>query len=385
MGDSFMDGAHVGLGHRIGDIIDEKLGDQVEVLNFGITSVGTVQELFIYRSKIRQFNPDLVILGFLTGNDIMNNSRTISLMTGFTPLKYAPYCEKKADGTFQYYPAPVPTERKIKDFLNRYSYSYRFFKPLIKNAIGKVLGYEKYNNPNEDSLLFSINLAFQSHLDSNSISKDLQQEFENNGISLSQNATIKKKDKKKDRKWVITDKHNKQVYHVWEEEGKLKVYQAVYEKHLLWSRPWPRKYLEYGVYGPPIDVEWQNAWDITEYTLLEIKKEVEADNTKFLLVILTDAIQIVPNPERAIQKYTGISPPDDFDVDYPTHRLVRFAKNNSIDCINLLPHFREYAKNHNLTEPYFSFKNDGHWSKLGHRVAANIVINWLKENISALP
>lgn len=54
------------------------LGDRkVEVINFGVQGYGTDQELMTLRHKVWQYSPDLVILAFLPGNDIINNSKKL--------------------------------------------------------------------------------------------------------------------------------------------------------------------------------------------------------------------------------------------------------------------------------------------------------------------
>ena len=302
LGDSFMEGGHAGFGYRLSDLLEQKFDGKCEVLNFGISSVGTVQEFFIYLYKVRKFLPDLVILAFLPTNDVRNNSRVIELSSGYKFLIHSPYCLKKSDGKFEFYPAvrhppEESTARSLKTFLSKHLESYRFLNPIIK----KIIGYKS---------------------DSKTIT----------GNSFVEN-----------------------------------------RKKTLWSRPWPPKYVNYGVYGPPIEDEWKKAWQITEYVILKLRNEVEKNGSRFLLVILTDAIQILPDPNDAARKLTKIEPPNDFNVDYPTNKLVGFAMANDIDCINLLPRFRQYAKTHKLSEPYFSFKNDGHWSKLGHKVAADFI------------
>jgi hypothetical protein len=306
LGDSMMEGGHAGLGYRMSDLLEQKFDGKAEVLNFGISSVGTVQEYFIYLFKVRQFRPDLVVLAFLTTNDVRNNSRIIELSSGYKFLMNSPYCSKESDGDFEFNPPTRQTleesisgSRRLKSFLSKHLATYRFFIPKIKN----IIGYKsKVNNKTnaEDSVI------------------------EN-------------------------------------------------RKKCSFAQPWPCEYVGYRVYGPPIHDEWKKAWQITEYTILKLKTEVEKNGSKFLLVILTDAIQILPNPKDAVRKLTKIEPPHDFDVDYPNNRLVGFAIDNDIDYINLLPRFRQYAKIHKLREPYFSFKNDGHWSKLGHKVAADFI------------
>jgi hypothetical protein len=52
---------------------------RVEVLSFGVSGFGTAQELLMLRHHVWQFDPDHVLLAFLPGNDIRNNSRELEL------------------------------------------------------------------------------------------------------------------------------------------------------------------------------------------------------------------------------------------------------------------------------------------------------------------
>ncbi|MEG4578384.1 SGNH/GDSL hydrolase family protein [Microcoleus sp. MON1_C5] len=54
------------------------LGDgKVEVINFGVQGYGTAQELMTLRHKVWKYSPDLVILAFYPGNDLINNSKKL--------------------------------------------------------------------------------------------------------------------------------------------------------------------------------------------------------------------------------------------------------------------------------------------------------------------
>lgn len=49
-----------------------------EVLNFGVSGYGTAQELLMLEHYVWQFEPDLILLAVLTGNDISDNSLALS-------------------------------------------------------------------------------------------------------------------------------------------------------------------------------------------------------------------------------------------------------------------------------------------------------------------
>lgn len=53
---------------------------RVEVLNFGVSGYGTAQNLILLEKRVLAFQPDLVILGFLTGGDVWYNHRKLQKM-----------------------------------------------------------------------------------------------------------------------------------------------------------------------------------------------------------------------------------------------------------------------------------------------------------------
>jgi len=69
--------------------------------------------------------------------------------------------------------------------------------------------------------LFRVGSEFQRDLEDSVCSENLRGAFENHGISLSQNVSIKSES----GKWLITDKDNKQTYAIRKEKGQLNIYQ----------------------------------------------------------------------------------------------------------------------------------------------------------------
>lgn len=53
-------------------------GKRIEVLNFGVSGYSTSQELLMLRQRAAAFGPDLVLLAFLSGNDVRDNSKEIA-------------------------------------------------------------------------------------------------------------------------------------------------------------------------------------------------------------------------------------------------------------------------------------------------------------------
>ena len=86
LGDSFTEARQVALEDTFSSLLGRNLGScaglngqQVEVLNFGVGSYGTAQELLTLRMDALRFAPDLVLLAFFPGNDFEDNSKELNL------------------------------------------------------------------------------------------------------------------------------------------------------------------------------------------------------------------------------------------------------------------------------------------------------------------
>ena len=84
LGDSFAEALQVPLEQTFWHQLEGRLaacpelsGRRVEVLNFGVSSYGTGQELIALRSRVWDYDPDLIVLTFTPSNDVRNNSRAL--------------------------------------------------------------------------------------------------------------------------------------------------------------------------------------------------------------------------------------------------------------------------------------------------------------------
>ena len=81
LGDSFMEANSVDLDdtfHRQVEGLARAAGSNVEVINMGVAGYGTLQEYLVFQQIGRLYNPDLVLVGFYDGNDLINNSLELS-------------------------------------------------------------------------------------------------------------------------------------------------------------------------------------------------------------------------------------------------------------------------------------------------------------------
>lgn len=92
LGDSYAEALQVDAADTFWAVLERELancpslrGRQIECINFGVSGYGTAQELLMLRHVVWEYQPDLVLLAFLTGNDISDNVRELKR------VDYIPY------------------------------------------------------------------------------------------------------------------------------------------------------------------------------------------------------------------------------------------------------------------------------------------------------
>ena len=85
LGDSYAEALQVDQEKTFWSVMKNRLRDcptinyqNIEVLNCGVSGFGTAQELELLKQYVWEFEPDIVLLAFLTGNDISDNSPVLS-------------------------------------------------------------------------------------------------------------------------------------------------------------------------------------------------------------------------------------------------------------------------------------------------------------------
>ena len=84
LGDSFTLAAQVPVEKTYTSILEQNLtsctafqGKNIEVINFGVDGYGTAQELLTLRQQVWDYQPDIVMVAFFTGNDVIDNSKAL--------------------------------------------------------------------------------------------------------------------------------------------------------------------------------------------------------------------------------------------------------------------------------------------------------------------
>ncbi|GFO71481.1 hypothetical protein BJAS_P1025 [Bathymodiolus japonicus methanotrophic gill symbiont] len=92
LGDSYMEAFQVDFERSFPRLLQQNLqhkgtlaGKKIEVINFGCAGYGTARELIMLQQHVWKYKPDLVLLAFLTANDVRDNSKALN------KVEYIPY------------------------------------------------------------------------------------------------------------------------------------------------------------------------------------------------------------------------------------------------------------------------------------------------------
>lgn len=127
LGDSFAEGLQVNGDEVFSRKLEATFGSKVEVLNFAVSGFGTAQEYLTYKTRVRQFKPDIVLLAFFAGNDPRNNSRELeALYNGNT--REMPFLELQKNDSWEFTQVPdkAGALNPMVLFMKKHFVLYRF-------------------------------------------------------------------------------------------------------------------------------------------------------------------------------------------------------------------------------------------------------------------
>ncbi len=132
--------------------------------------------------------------------------------------------------------------------------------------------------------------------------------------------------------------------------------------------------VELGIYLPADDY-WTRAWSLTEQLLLQFRTLVEAQGSRFAVMIIPD--------RRAVHQEDWEATLQDFPIAQggnplgPVARLALFTQQNGIAVLNLTTALRTQVSESPQLRLYYA--GDGHLNVPGHFVAAQALHDWLQE------
>jgi hypothetical protein len=310
LGDSYTAALEVGQQERYSSVMNEQLascpvlqGRTLEILNFGIPSTGTLQQLLVLRTRVWSYQPDVVMLGFLTKNDITDNL----LRESVTP--------------------------------NRPTY--------VLEDDNVVLDTSFINNASSPSATLQVYWFAYDR-------SRLLQLLHGRKITAIVSAFFKDPVKTLQGKW-------KGASELGDEEN---------------DRGGGLEGLVYS--GPDPGFE-SAAWDVTEQLLVTMHQEVAAHGARFLLVTLSNGVQVYPDKDARQESMKAMKTPDLF---YSERRLRQLAERHDMPMLALAPALEEYADAHHaFLHGFPPHLGQGHWNALGHRVAGEMISRKLCDDI----
>lgn len=324
LGDSYAEALQVEQEEAFWSLMEERLrtcaafGERrVEVVNFGVSGYGTAQELFTLRERVWDYSPDIVLLAVTTNNDLIDNSRALK---GTDEMPYFVLREG----------------RLVLDDSFRDNKSFRWRQSALSRA-GRWL---------RDSLRF-VQAIHQSH-----------------------GALKSKLDAYRERRAAAArepkDKGAADATHTKTTPGR----QAP-------SPPAPldEPGVAHAIYREPTgaaaDTVWKESWEVTERLLVTLSEEVRGRGAKFLMVTLSNPIQVHPEPaaRAAFQSRLGVE-----DLFYPERRFKALGERHGFDVFNLAPAFQLHAERHRIFLHGFGDQlGNGHWNESGHALAGELI------------
>ena len=125
------------------------------------------------------------------------------------------------------------------------------------------------------------------------------------------------------------------------------------------------------IYIEPRDENWQEAWQVTEGLIKQIRDDVAQKKSRFYLVTLSNAIQVYPDPvvRQKFLEHVGAT-----SIFYPNLRLKALAEREQIDFLDLAGPMQAYAdQNKVFLHGFGSDIGNGHWNAKGHQLAAELI------------
>lgn len=296
LGDSYAEAFHVAREQTFWAVLERELrkddrlnGMQVEVINFGVSGYGTGLELLTLRNRVWKYAPDIVLLAFLTGNDVSDNSYLLNHEERIPYFYHQDHHLVLDTSYLAWYRSRQRPIAKCYYWLLKHSRVLRLFKEA-RYAMDRRVRLEH------------------------------QQE-------IARKAGL-------------------------EEAGMSDM-----------------------IYMPPNDPLWKEAWQVTEDLLALMRKDTAEKRARFLVVTLSNPVQVHPNRTTREEAMRHLGVPDLF---YPDRRIRTVGEREGFPVLNLAPVLQAYAEERQVFFHGFdTHPGVGHWNSEGHAQAGRLIAHWI--------
>jgi lysophospholipase L1-like esterase len=324
LGDSYAEALQVEQDEAFWYVLEGLLNDcaavagrRVEVVNFGVSGYGTAQQLLTLRERVWAYEPDLVLLAVTTNNDLTDNTRALKA-TDEIPYFVLRDGELMLDDSF----------RRDAAFRWRLSNLSRLGRWLREHLRFVQAAHEGQ-------------AAIKSALAARRARAAPAAALATAPAAIST------------RLFAVTPPTAGDPA----------------------TRPEPPPAAELGtanmVYAEPPDDLWRGAWQITEALISAMHREVAERGVRFVVVTLSNPIQVHPDPaaREAFARRLGVP-----DLFYPERRFKALGDREGFPVLNLAPDLQTHAEaNRVFLHGFPPDLGNGHWNQTGHRVAGQLL------------
>jgi hypothetical protein len=304
LGDSYIEAFQVPLEESFTVQLEKLLNThststRFEVLSLGQSGFGTAEEYLRYLNFGIEYEPDLVVLAFTTGNDFRNNSKLLNQESvGFYY-------------TFDDHDRSLMLDRSLID-------SYEKSLTYPKRVFQAIKGHSHLLTLISQRLYLLNRQVLKARMAETYTDPSLAGSGMKEGIDLFSDLNIYRRD-----------------------------------------------------LPPP----WKEAVLITKEIIHKFRDAVEEHGSQFLLLGLSNAEQVHPELGKELMAQYQM----ELDFEQPERILEEFARELGVTFLKLMPALKEH---HVKTGQYlhgFGSSHEGHWNETGHRVAAELTFQFLKD------
>ncbi|MEZ4962584.1 MAG: hypothetical protein R2830_22345 [Saprospiraceae bacterium] len=126
----------------------------------------------------------------------------------------------------------------------------------------------------------------------------------------------------------------------------------------------------YQVFAKETTPEWQKAYELTDYSILQLKSFCEEKGIELEFVLVPGVGELLSEQEEKAH-YQKLYPL--MDQTKPYRYYTAFLTQNNIKYIDLYAAARQRIAEQKLSYPYFSYECDGHFSKAGHDLMFDVL------------
>jgi hypothetical protein len=322
LGDSYAEALQVPAEAAFWHVLENNLracpavkGREVEVINFGVSGYGTAQELLTLREKVWDYAPDLVLLAVTTNNDITDNSRALK-RTDEVPYFVFRGGRLALDDSFK-------TSRAFR---------------LRSSALSR-LGAWIRDSSRVVQAIHQSQYAIKNYLAERRAKRDAASGAPQTAAGANAAPAAKGDAARPDASDLLARS---------DEIGADNL-----------------------IYREPLNEVWQDAWRVTEGLIVEMRDEVAARGARFVVVTLSNGIQVHPDAaaREAFMRRAGAT-----DLFYPDKRIASLGGREGFAAFALAPELQAYAeRNKVFLHGFGAGLGNGHWNAEGHRVAGELL------------